>query len=81
MDVQNTIHVVDLRFVICYPVVIFIQKNLFIITLLKTVTRRFGVGRLRMLYKTNVALFVGWVSENPGFLFGKITCTLDTTGF
>ena len=80
MDDRNTMHVVDLRVVICYPVVIFIQKNLFIIALLKTVTR-LGVGRLRMLYKTNVALFVGRVSENPGFLFGKITCTLDKTVF
>ena len=60
MDVRNTMHVVDLTFIICYPVVI----------LLKTVTR-FGVGRLRMLYKTNVALFVGWVSDDPEFLFGK----------
>ena len=61
---------------------IFILKNLLVIAVLKNVTR-FGVVRLRMLYKTNAALFVGRVSEDPGFLFGerKITYTLDTTEF
>ena len=78
-DVRNTIQVVNLRFVICYPVVIFIQRNLFIIALEKDVIR-FGVGRLRMLYKTNILLFVlswpfercGQVSKKPDFFLVKL---------
>ena len=52
-DIRNTIHVVNQRFIICYLGKIFSYRNLFVIALVKNVTR-FGVGRLRMLYKTNI---------------------------
>ena len=87
-------HVVDLTFVICYPVVIFTQRNLFIIALLNNVTR-FGVGRLRRGYtKQTFRLLFGHGfsrnvgsfkrNRNPGFLFDKIkkiARTLHTTEF